>query len=129
MNLKKILLVSLGCLCFALGAIGTVIPLLPTVPFFMAAAFCFAKSSEKLNNWFRSTKVYKNNLESYVNGKGMTIKTKVKIMTMVTLLLTVGFIMMDEVLIGRIVLAVVWICHILYFIFGIKTLGGKAVND
>ena len=85
-------------------------------PFLMLAAFCFAKSSEKLHNWFISTRLYKKNLESFVQGKGMTVKTKVRIM------LTVGFIMMHAVPVGRIVLGIVWLFHVLYFIFGIKTL-------
>ena len=66
MNIKKAFFVVLGCLSLGLGAVGAVLPILPTVPFLMLATFCFAKSSEKL-----------------------------------------GF---------------VWIFHVLYFIFGIKTL-------
>ena len=53
-------------------------PLLPAFPFLLLAAFCFAKSSERLHNWFINTKLYKNNLESYVKGQGMTRKTKIK---------------------------------------------------
>lgn len=91
-------------------------------PFLMLAAFCFAKSSEKLHNWFISTRLYKNNLESFVQGKGMTVKTKVRIMLTVTILMSIGFIMMHAVPVGRIVLGIVWLFHVLYFIFGIKTL-------
>lgn len=122
MKLKKILLVIIGCIGVGLGALGMVLPILPTVPFLLLAAFCFARSSERLNNWFIGTKLYKNNLESYVKGKGMTRKTKIKIMVTVTVLMTVGFIMMDQVLVGRIVLACVWVFHILYFVFGVKTI-------
>ena len=122
MKLKKILLVIIGCIGVGLGALGVVLPILPTVPFLLLAAFCFARSSERLNNWFIGTKLYKNNLESYVKGKGMTRKTKVKIMVTVTVLMTIGFIMMDQVLVGRIVLACVWVFHILYFVFGVKTI-------
>ena len=95
MKLKKILYMVLGCIGVALGALGAVLPLLPAFPFLLLAAFCFARSSERLNRWFTGTKLYKNNLESYVNGRGMTRKTKVKIMVMVTLLMSVGFVMMD----------------------------------
>ena len=122
MKLKKLLLVIIGCIGVALGALGVVLPILPTVPFLLLAAFCFARSSECLNNWFIGTKLYKNNLESYVKGEGMTRKTKIKIMVTVTVLMTIGFIMMDQVLVGRIVLACVWVFHILYFVFGVKTI-------
>ena len=122
MNIKKAFFVVLGCLSFGLGAVGAVLPILPTVPFLMLAAFCFAKSSEKLHNWFVSTKLYKKNLESFVQGKGMTVKTKIRIMVTVTILMSIGFIMMHAVPVGRIILGFVWIFHVLYFIFGIKTL-------
>ena len=101
MKLKKILYMVLGCIGVALGALGAVLPLLPAFPFLLLAAFCFARSSERLNRWFTGTKLYKNNLESYVNGRGMTRKTKVKIMVTVTLLMSVGFVMMDQVPVGR----------------------------
>lgn len=122
MNIKKTFFVVLGCLSLGLGALGAVLPILPTVPFLMLAAFCFAKSSEKLYNWFVSTKLYKKNLESFVQGKGMTVKTKIRIMVTVTILMSIGFIMMHAVPVGRIILGFVWIFHVLYFIFGIKTL-------
>lgn len=73
-----------------------------------------------VNNWFIHTKLYKNNLESFVKGQGMTWKTKIKIMIMVTILMSLGFVMMDQVPVGRIVLGFVWLFHILYFIFGVK---------
>ena len=122
MNLKKAFFVILGCLGLGLGALGAVLPLLPAFPFLMLAAFCFAKSSEKLHNWFTSTRLYKKNLESFVQGKGMAMKTKIRIMVTVTILMSIGFIMMHAVPVGRIILGFVWIFHVLYFIFGIKTL-------
>lgn len=122
MNIKKAFFIVLGCLSLGLGAVGAVLPILPTFPFLMLAAFCFAKSSEKLHNWFISTKLYKKNLESFVQGKGMTMKTKIRIMITVTILMSIGFIMMHAVPVGRIILGFVWIFHVLYFIFGIKTL-------
>ncbi len=68
------------------------------------------------------TKLYKNNLESYVKGQGMTWKTKIRIMITVTVLMSIGFIMMHAVPVGRIVLACVWVFHILYFVFRVKTI-------
>lgn len=122
MKIRKVLYIVVGCISAGLGAVGAALPLLPTFPFLLLATFCFAKSSEKLHKWFSGTKLYKNNLESYVKGKGMTWKTKIRIMLMVTLLMSLGFIMMSHVPVGRIVLTCVWVFHIMYFIFGVKTL-------
>ena len=123
MNLKKIVYVALGCIGLALGA---VLPLLPAFPFLLLAAFCFGKSSQRLHRWFVGTKLYKDNLESYVQGRGMTKKTKIRIMVTVTILMSIGFVMMHAVPVGRIVLGCVWVFHILYFLFGVKTLPADA---
>lgn len=122
MKIKKLLYVILGCIGLALGAVGAVLPLLPAFPFLLLAAFCFAKSSEKLHRWFTGTKLYKNNLESYVKGQGMTWKTKIRIMITVTILMSIGFVMMNQVPVGRIILTCVWVFHILYFVFRVKTI-------
>lgn len=126
MKLKKIVYLTLGFLGLALGAVGAVLPLLPAFPFLLMAAVCFGKSSEKLDRWFRATKLYKDNLESYVAGQGMTTRTKVRIMVVVTVLMSIGFIMMHAVPVGRIVLGCVWVFHVLYFLFGVKTIPASA---
>ena len=122
MKLKKILYIILGCIGVGLGAVGAVVPMLPAFPFLMLAAFCFARSSEKLDKWFKNTKLYKDNLEDFVAGRGMTKKTKIRIMFTVTLLMSIGFIMMHAVPVGRIVLGCVWAFHIIYFIWGVTTI-------
>lgn len=125
MSIKKIVYIVIGCIGVGLGAVGAVVPMLPAFPFLLLAAFCFGRSSERLNNWFINTKLYKDNLESYVQGRGMTWKTKIRIMLTVTVLMSIGFVMMSRVPVGRIVLACVWAFHILYFIFGVKTIEEK----
>ena len=122
--MKRILYIILGCVGVGLGAIGAVVPMLPAFPFLMLAAFCFARSSEKLDRWFKGTKLYQDNLADYVAGRGMTVKTKVRIMITVTLLMSIGFIMMGlkGIVTGCIVLGCVWAFHIVYFIWGVKTI-------
>lgn len=126
--MKKVLYVILGCIGVGLGAVGAVVPMLPAFPFLMLAAFCFARSSEKLNNWFVNTKLYKDNLADYVAGRGMTMKTKVRVMSTVTLLMSASCIMLGVkgVTAGCIVLGCVWAFHIVYFLFGVKTLKAQA---
>ena len=108
-------------ICFVLGTIGVILPILPTVPFYLVTLACFAKSSDHLHRWFVNSKFYKNNLEDFMNGKGMTISVKIKTITVVTILMGIGFFMMKEVLVGRIILVIVWVAHIIIFIFVIKT--------
>lgn len=124
MKAKKIFWIILGCIGLALGAVGSVLPMLPAFPFLLLAAFSFGKSSEKLHKWFIGTKLYKKNLESYVQGRGMTWATKIRIMITVTVLMAFGFTMMmlKAVYIPCIILGCVWAFHIIYFIFGVKTL-------
>ena len=122
--MKKLLYIILGCIGVGLGAVGAVVPMLPAFPFLMLAAFCFARSSEKLDRWFKGTKLYKDNLEDYVAGRGMTVKTKVRIMIMVTLLMSVGFIMMGlkGIVTCCVVLSCMWAFHFIYFIWGVQTI-------
>lgn len=121
MSIKKLVYIIIGSIGVCLGALGALIPLLPTFPFLLLATYCFARSSERLHNWFTGTKLYKNNLESYVQGRGMTTSAKIRIMVTVTVLMSVGFVMMRNVPVGRTVLAFVWVFHVIYFILGIKT--------
>ena len=124
MKVKKAFYVVLGCIGVGLGAVGAVVPLLPAFPFLLLAAFCFARSSERLHAWFVNTKLYKQNLESYVQGRGMTWATKIRVMVTVTLVMSVGFalMMLKSLYIPCAILGGVWVFHLLYFIFGVKTL-------
>ena len=124
MNLKRLIFLITGCLCLALGCIGIVLPILPTVPFFLATVFCFAQSSQKLHDWFLGTKLYKKHLDSYVKGQGMTPGTKAKLLLTVTALMVFGFVMMlrKALYVPCGILACVWVAHIIYFVFGVKTL-------
>ena len=130
--MKKTLWMILGCISLGLGAAGSLFPVLPTVPFLLLAAFSFARSCKKLHTWFVNTKLYQDNLEDYVVGKGMTMKSKVRIMVTVTALMSVGFVMMGlkGIVTGCIVLGFVWVFHIIYFMWGVKTIpaSGEAVR-
>ena len=117
----KLLYIVLGCIALGLGAVGTVLPILPTTPLLLVAAFCFARSSEKLNKWFKNTRLYKENLETFVRGQGMTKEAKIRIMLTVTVIMAIAFVAMRNTIIGCICLAVVWLCHVIAFTFFIKT--------
>ena len=128
-NPIRILWIILGFISLGLGTVGIALPILPTVPFYLATVFCFAKSSKRLHDWFIGTSLYKKHLESFVERKAMTLKTKISVIATVTAVILTGFIMMKRVPVARICLAVVWICHIVYFLFGVKTLRNEEQNQ
>ena len=119
--MTKPLYLLTGFLSLGLGAVGAAVPLLPAFPFLLLASLCFAKSSDRLYQWFISTKLYKENLESFVQGKGMTKKAKVRVVSIISLTMAFGFLMMKNVPFGRIILLIVWFFHVLYFVYGIRT--------
>lgn len=122
--MKKYGYLALGLASLVLGTLGSLLPVLPTVPFLMLAAFCFARSSEKLHSWFVGTRLYRENLADFAAGRGMTRKAKIRVMSTVTLLMGIGFLLMGlkGIATGCIVLGLVWVGHVIYFVFGIKTI-------
>lgn len=119
--MKKAIFVGLGLLFFALGAVGAVLPVLPTTPFLLVAAACFAKGSTRFNNWFLNTKLYKNHLDSFVRERAMTLRTKVGLCAFATTMLLIAFFIMSNIY-GRILVLCVIAFKYYYFIFRIRTI-------
>ncbi|AMB95813.1 MULTISPECIES: YbaN family protein [Aerococcus] len=69
----------LGWTSFALGALGTFIPVLPTTPFMLLAAWAFARSSKRFDQWLKSTKIYQYYGADFEDGGGIPLKKKVQI--------------------------------------------------
>ena len=131
MGIKKILFIVAGCICLALGTVGVFLPILPTTPFYLVTLYCFARSSRRLEDWFKGTKLYKKHLESFVEKKGMRMSTKLSILITVTILMGLGIFFMARkgIWIPCIILGVVWVCHFIYFVFFVKTIKGDTENE
>lgn len=120
-KVKKGIYICIGLVAFALGAIGVILPIIPTTPFLLLASFCFAKGSERFNTWFINTKVYKKHLESFVKERAMTLKQKVILLAFADTMIAIPLITVD-VLPMRITLIALILFKLYYFIFKIKTI-------
>ncbi len=131
MGIKKILFIVAGCICLALGTVGVFLPILPTTPFYLVTLYCFARSSQRLEDWFKGTKLYKKHLESFVEKKGMRMSTKLSILITVTILMGLGIFFMARkgVWIPCVILGIVWVCHFIYCVFFVKTIKGDTGNE
>lgn len=120
MKLYKLFFVTLGIISMGIGIVGVVIPVLPTTPFLILASVCFVRGSNRFDIWFRSTKIYKDYAEDFINNRSMTLKRKITLMFISDFMLAFPLIMIDNIYLRIFIMSVV-IFKYYYFIFKIKT--------
>jgi uncharacterized protein len=120
----RILFVILGTISLVLGIIGIILPILPTTPFLLLTAYCYAKGSKRFHEWFIKTKIYKKYLESFVQTRSMTRKHKWTLMIVVDTILIITLILIDNLIISILIISLILIKHF-YFHTQIKTIQPK----
>jgi len=88
-RIVRFILICLGTLCVALGVIGIFVPILPTTPFLLLAAFCYARSSQRFLHWLLANRWFGAYIKNYREGRG--IPRREKVFTIIALWLTIGF--------------------------------------
>ena len=116
----KLLWLMIGIVSMVLGAIGVVLPVLPTTPFLLLASFCFAKGSDRFHKWFIGKKLYKKHLESFVTSRSMTLKTKLCILLPASAMLILAMLAMSNIY-GRVFIVFLIIFKYIYFFTRIET--------
>lgn len=81
----RLLYLFSGLSCVAVGGIGVFVPGLPTTVFFIVAAWCFSRSSERLENWVLNLPVIGGTVRDFRNGLGMPKKAKVMAISCIVL--------------------------------------------
>jgi uncharacterized protein len=84
----KFTYIFLGIIFVLLAFIGILLPVLPTTPFLLLAAFFFARSSDRFLHWLLNNRWFGAYIRNYREGKGMTARNKAFTLTM--LWLTIG---------------------------------------
>ena len=112
---------TIGAISFALGTAGIVLPLLPTVPFYMLTLFCLARGSERFHNMFLESSLYQKTVGAYERDKALTLRTKLSILLSVSTIMAIGAYFSQDMPIALIVMAFVWISHVIALVFIVKT--------
>lgn len=87
-TMTRILLILGGSISVALGIAGILVPVLPTTPFLLLAAFCYARSSERFHQWLLTRPWFGQYIYNYRHRRGILFRDKV--VTLVVLWLTLG---------------------------------------
>ncbi len=111
----KISLIIIGSITLVLGLIGVFIPVLPTTPFLLISAGCYANSSEKMHTFLLKSKIYKNTVEKFLQEGGMSLRAKLTITIPVSILLTVLFFFFESPVV-KIIIAGLFIAKVITFI-------------
>lgn len=105
--MSKVLLLGLGFLCVGLGAVGTVVPLMPTTPFLLLAVWCFVRSDVRYREWVLGNRVLGPYVRGYFSGTGLSRQAKVRTLVLMWTMMTVSAVCFTSLWWVRALLAVV----------------------
>lgn len=117
--MKYLYLLS-GILSLLLALIGVVLPVLPTTPLLMLSCYCFSKSSDKFHIWLINSDIYKKYGKDFIENKAMTIKRKVMLLSLASIMLLFPLIILNFIL--KIIIIALYIYLYYYFIYEISTI-------
>lgn len=117
----RYIFLTVGAISFVLGTAGIVIPLFPTVPFYMLTLFCLARGSERFHNMFLESSLYQKTVGAYERDKALALRTKLSILLSVSTIMAIGAYFSQDMPIALIVMSFVWIGHVIALVFIVKT--------
>ena len=123
----KGLYIGIGTFSLGIGIIGIVVPLLPTTPFLLLSAACYAKGSERMYHWFINIKWIGNVIKNYHEGKGISIKGKIISIIFLWTTIAVSMMLMWPNILVQLVLLIIAI-SVTYHISSLKTMKTELRN-
>jgi len=96
-----------GTITLVLGAVGIVLPILPTTPFLLISLACYLRSSERMTHWMLNNKYFGTYIRNYKEGKGIPMKTKLFAITVLWITISLSAFVLVPILVVQIILLVV----------------------
>lgn len=91
MTVKQTAYFCLGWICVVLGALGVILPLLPTTPFILVAAFAFSKSSKRFHSWLLNHRVFGPLVTDWEQNGVIRLPAKILATVSIVLMLSLSF--------------------------------------
>ena len=115
--LLRLLWIGLGCFFVGLGAIGAVVPGMPTTVFLVLAAACFIRSSQRLYDWLISNKTFGPYLKDYREGKGIPLRAKVIALSLIVIFVSFAVFYAIEVTLIKVLVGLIGFIGFLFVFF------------
>jgi len=106
-KITRVVLFVTGTVCLVFGLIGIVLPILPTTPFLLAAAACYYKSSPAMHSWLLNNRWFGEYLRNYKEGRGISLRAKLVVMTLLWLTIMYSVFFVLNVLVAQIALLII----------------------
>lgn len=118
--MKKKIFLLIGVLSIILGSLGIFLPILPTTPFLLLAAYCFSKSSERFYRALLENKIFGKYIRDYQEKRGITLKNK--IVAILTIVISISFSLNKITSIHLKIFLIIVLLGVSYHILKLKTL-------
>lgn len=119
-NVVRWIFAASGLILVGIGIVGMFLPLLPTTIFFILAAWCFARSSQKFYHWIHHNRLFGKYISDYSSGRGMSVKSKIFSIAFLWAGILASYIFLTENIYVRILLLVIAV-GVTWHLIAIKT--------
>lgn len=105
--MRKTIYLSVGFLCVGLGAVGTVVPLMPTTPFLLISVWCFVRSDGRYKEWLLGNKILGPYIRGYFSGEGLSKRAKIRTLILMWTMMTLSGVFFTSLWWVRLLLALI----------------------
>lgn len=112
----RLLLIMSGLLCVGLAILGVFLPVLPTVPFLLLAAACFARSSEKFHSWLLEHPQLGPMIGDYLAGQGIPLRAKITSIVLIWISISVSSLVLIQLFWIKAFLIAIGLCLTIYLL-------------